>query len=68
MNITDFLSVLHIAEKLKDATRHSYTSNGRHESVAEHTFRTTLMAYFIKDEFPEADIDKVIKKIGRAHV
>ncbi len=61
MNITDFLSVLHIAEKLKDTTRHSYTSNGRHESVAEHTFRTTLMAYFIKDEFPEVDIDKVIK-------
>lgn len=61
MNITDLLNILHTAEKLKDTTRHSYTSGGRHESVAEHTFRLALMAYFIKDEFPEADIDKVIK-------
>ncbi len=61
MKITDLLEVLHIAEKLKDTHRHSYTSCGKRESVAEHTFRTALMAYFVKDEFPEADIDKVIK-------
>ncbi|MGN0490247.1 HD domain-containing protein [Ruminococcus sp.] len=61
MNATDLINILHIAEKLKDTTRHSYTSGGRHESVADHTFRTALMAYFVKDEFPEADIDKVIK-------
>lgn len=61
MKATDLLNVLHVAEGLKDTTRHSYTSGGRYESVAEHTFRTALMAYFIKDEFPEADIDKIIK-------
>lgn len=61
MNISELLHSLRVAEKLKNTTRHSYTSGGRHESVAEHTFRTTLMAYFIKDEFPEANIDKVIK-------
>lgn len=61
MNVYELLDVLHIAEKLKDVTRHSYTSGGRHESVAEHSFRMTLMAYFVKDEFPEADMDKVIK-------
>ena len=61
MDIKYYINALHTAEKLKNTTRHSYTSGGRHESVAEHTFRTTLMAYFIKDEFPEADIDKVIK-------
>lgn len=61
MDISALLDVLHTAEKLKDTTRHAYTSGGRHESVAEHTFRTALMAYFMKDEFPEADIDKVIK-------
>ena len=55
------LSALHVAEKLKDATRHCYTSGGRHESVAEHSWRMSLMAYFIKDEFPEADIDKVVR-------
>lgn len=61
MTINDLLNVLHTVEKLKDTTRHSYTSKGRHESVAEHTFRLSLMAYFMKDEFPEANIDKVIK-------
>ncbi len=61
MEIYDLLNVLHTAEKLKDTTRHSYTSNGRHESVAEHTYRLAVMAFFMKDEFPEADIDKVIK-------
>lgn len=61
MTVNDLLNTLHIVEKLKDTTRHSYTSKGRHESVAEHTFRLSLMAYFVKDEFPEADIDKVIK-------
>ena len=33
------LDILHTAEKLKDVTRHSYTSGGRHESVAEHSWR-----------------------------
>ncbi len=55
------LDALHVAERLKDATRHCYTSGGRHESVAEHSWRITLMAYFLRDEFPEADMDKVIR-------
>lgn len=61
MDPKDLLSALHVAERLKDATRHCYTSGGRHESVAEHSWRTALMAYFISDEFPEADMGKVIK-------
>lgn len=61
MNPKELLSALHVAERLKDATRHCYTSGGRHESVAEHSWRTALMAYFISDEFPEADMAKVIK-------
>ena len=55
------LDALHVAERLKDATRHCYTSGGRRESVAEHSWRITLMAYLVKDEFPEADMDKVIR-------
>ena len=61
MNARDFLDALHVAERLKDATRHCYTSGGRHESVAEHSWRISLMAYFLRDEFPEADMDKVIR-------
>jgi putative hydrolase of HD superfamily len=55
------LDTLNIAERLKDATRHCYTSGGRHESVAEHSWRAALMAFFLRDEFPQADMDKVIR-------
>ena len=61
MEIRAFLDFLNIAEKLKCNTRHSYTSSGRHESVAEHSWRLALMAYLVKDEFPETDMDKVIR-------
>ena len=52
---------LAVAERLKDATRHCYTSGGRHESVAEHSWRMTLMAYWVSDEFPEANLEKLFK-------
>ena len=61
MKARELLEALQIAERLKDATRHCYTKNGRHESVAEHSWMMTLMAYFMKDEFPEVDMDKVIR-------
>ena len=61
MKPNELLSVLHTAERLKDTTRHCYTSRGRHESVAEHSWRVTLMAFLMRDEFPELDMDKVIK-------
>ena len=63
MDVKKLLEVLHVAERLKDATRHCYTSGGRHESVAEHSWRAALMAYLMKDEFPEADMDKVIRML-----
>lgn len=61
MEIRAFLDFLHIAEKLKCNTRHSYTSSGRQESVAEHSWRLALMAYLVKDEFPDTDMDRVIR-------
>jgi putative hydrolase of HD superfamily len=54
------IDVMHKAETLKCNLRHSWTSSGRRESVAEHSWRLALMAYFVKDEFPEADMNKVI--------
>ena len=50
-----------MAVRLKDTTRHCYTEKGRHESVAEHCWMAALMAFFLQDEFPEADMDKVIR-------
>ena len=60
MKPTQLLSILHTAEHLKEVTRHAYTSGRRHESVAEHSWRLCLMAFFLRDEFPEVDMDKVI--------
>lgn len=61
MEARRLLEVLSVAERLKDTTRHCYTKNGRHESVAEHSWMMTLMAFFMRDEFPEADMNKVIQ-------
>lgn len=61
MDCRKLLDALAVAERLKDATRHCYTSGGRHESVAEHSWRIALMAYWVSDEFPELDMDRVIK-------
>ncbi|MBE6759309.1 MAG: HD domain-containing protein [Ruminococcaceae bacterium] len=55
------LDALAVAERLKDTTRHCYTAKGRHESVAEHSWMMTLMAFFMRDEFPDVDMDKVIR-------
>ncbi len=61
MDTGKLLETMHLAERLKDAMRHCYTSGGRRESVAEHSWRTALMAYLVSDEFPGADMNKVIK-------
>ena len=55
------IEILTTAERLKDTTRHCYTSKGRHESVAEHSWMASLMAFFLQEEFPDADMNKVIK-------
>ena len=46
--IGSILKVLTLAERLKFELRHSYTSNGRQESVAEHCWRMSLMAVLIE--------------------
>lgn len=61
MEPKELLDFLHIAEKLKCNTRHSYTSNWRHESVAEHSWRLALMALLMKDQIPGVDMDKVLR-------
>ena len=61
MTHKEFLSILSVAERLKCNTRHSYTSSGRHESVAEHSWRISLMAMLLTPEFPQADMNKVIR-------
>lgn len=57
------IQILSRAEKLKSALRHCDTSEGRRESVAEHSWRASLMAMLLGSEFPDTDIDKVIRMI-----
>lgn len=60
MKPRQLIEIMALAEQMKNQTRHSWTSCGRHESVAEHSWRLGVLAYFVKDEFPEADMEKVI--------
>ena len=61
MTPRDYINFLNKIEKLKCNTRHSWTSSGRRESVAEHSWRLSVMAMLCADEYPEIDINKVIK-------
>lgn len=63
MQARKLIDTLILAEKLKDTMRHCYTTNGRRESVAEHCWMASLMAYLMKDEFPNVDMDKVVRMI-----
>ncbi len=61
MNQRNFIEFLNTIEKLKCNTRHSWTSSGRQESVAEHSWRIAVMAMLCADEYPALDMNKVIK-------
>ena len=50
------ITFLHEAEKLKSTLRHNWTTTGRQESVAEHTWRLMLM-FFLFDHSVEFHID-----------
>lgn len=58
--LRDVMQVIKLAEKLKYELRHSWLSNGRRESVAEHTWRLSLMAMLI-EPLRKARYSKVIK-------
>ncbi len=60
MNARAYLEILHVAERLKDTPRHCTTTKGRTESVAEHSWRMSLMASLLRHEFPDLDMDKVV--------
>lgn len=55
------LAFLREAEQLKDVMRYSFTSKGRNESTAEHTWRLCLMAMVLEDDLQGVDIARVLK-------
>lgn len=59
--LTGLLDFLRGAERLKDTLRSGYTSEGRPESVAEHTWRLCLMALVFEPHFPGVDFARLVK-------
>lgn len=58
------LSVAALAQQLKCTLRHSWLSNGRQESVAEHTWRMSLMALLIAPHLKvDVDITALLKMV-----
>jgi len=55
------LDFLRQAEQLKNTLRNAFTSNGRHESTAEHTWRLCLMVMVFADRFSDIDMLKLMK-------
>jgi putative hydrolase of HD superfamily len=60
-DLAGILDFLRAAERLKTVTRSAYTSTGDRESVAEHTWRVSLMALLLAPEFPDVDFAKLVK-------
>jgi putative hydrolase of HD superfamily len=64
MNTDELVRVLEFlrnAERLKNVTRTSWTSTGERESVAEHTWRLSLMAVVLESAFPGIDTARLVK-------
>ena len=62
--IEAILNVLKLAERLKFELRHSWLSNGRQESVAEHCWQMALMAILAYRSLEHPiDLEKALKMI-----
>ncbi|MEI4220283.1 MAG: HD domain-containing protein [Candidatus Dasytiphilus stammeri] len=55
------LQFIREAEKLKDTLRSSFTSQGRQESTAEHSWRLCLMALTFEDQLKSLNFAKLLK-------
>lgn len=60
MTAKELLPFLTAAEKLKCNTRHSWTSTGRRETVAAHSWRLALLALLAAPELPGVNGSKLV--------
>lgn len=60
-DLTGILAFLRSAERLKATDRSAWTSAGRRESAAEHTWRLCLMALVLAPDFPEVDFARLVR-------
>ncbi len=59
--ISSVLAFIKKAEGLKNTLRHSFTSNGRQESSAEHSWRLCLFVMACAPWFKELDCEKLLR-------
>ena len=63
-SMPDIYAFIHSAERLKNEMRHSFTSTGRQESVAEHTWRMSLLAVLLSSKLDKkVNFEKLLKMI-----
>jgi len=63
-HLQNVLQLIKLGEKLKMEMRHSWLSNGRNESVAEHTWRVALMAMAMEPYLTNnVNCEKLLKMI-----
>ncbi len=60
VEIQGLLAFLRHAERLKTVTRTAWTSEGKRESTAEHTWRLCLFALSLRPWFPQLDFERVL--------
>jgi putative hydrolases of HD superfamily len=62
--LVKILEIIKLGESLKSELRHSWLSDGRRESVAEHTWRVSLMAMLLEPYLTsKVDIARLLKMI-----
>ena len=60
-DLDGILAFLRATERLKNVTRSAWSSEGRRESVAEHSWRLCLMAMMLHGSFPDIDFARLVK-------
>lgn len=59
-DIAGLLDFLRKAERLKTVTRTAWTSEGKRESTAEHSWRLSLFALSLRPWFPQLDLGRAL--------
>jgi len=60
-DLAGVLAFITAAERLKDTERSGWTSSGRRDTVAAHSWRLCLMALTFHAAFPETDLARLLK-------
>ncbi|HHV08870.1 MAG TPA: HD domain-containing protein [Clostridiales bacterium] len=60
MNLEKYIAFIEEIEKMKSVLRTSWTSSGRRESDAEHSWRLALLACVISEEYKGLDLPKLL--------